>query len=238
MVVIGGRLAIGMGIKMIDLNLQSIYYNQKQPILKNVSFSVGKGEIVALTGPSGIGKSTILNIVAGLHKGYQGQVSIPQNARIAFISQNKCLLPWKTVYENIVLLKKIESKVVDRQKADELMECLGLAGFEKKYPLYLSGGQYQRVSVGQAFYYEPDIILMDEPFSALDEKTKKEIQDIFLALKEKHNITAIFVTHNKDEAIYLGSRIINLDEENTITKPECKDTINTLDRTDNGGKTL
>lgn len=197
---------------MIDLNIQSIYYNTQQPILKDISFTVGKGEIVALTGPSGIGKSTILNIVAGLHKGYEGNLAIQPNARIAFISQNKCLLPWKTVYENIVLLKKIESKKVDKQKAKELIESLGLTGFEKQYPLYLSGGQYQRVSLGQAFYYEPDIILMDEPFSALDDKTKKEIQDTFLQLKSKHNITAIFVTHSKEEALYLGSRIIQLDD--------------------------
>ncbi|MDF2587101.1 MAG: Taurine-transporting ATPase [Anaerocolumna sp.] len=196
---------------MIELNLQTIYYNKENPILNNVSFNMKQGEIVALTGPSGIGKSTILKIIAGLHSGYDGSLVMPENMRIAFISQNKCLLPWKTVYQNLVLLRKIETGVVDRESAEQLIHALGLTGFEKKYPFVLSGGQYQRVSLGQAFYYKPDILLMDEPFSALDSKTKKEIQDVFLTLKNQYPITTLFVTHNVEEATYMGSRIINLE---------------------------
>lgn len=198
---------------MIELNAQTIYYNTGQPILKNISFVVEKGEIAALTGASGIGKSTILKMIAGIHRGYEGSVELPKNSRIAFISQKNCLLPWKTVFENIILLKKVEDGRVDKKKASELMKSLGLSGYEKQYPLYLSGGQYQRAALGQAFFYEPDIILMDEPFSALDVSTKQEIQEVFLKLQRQHSITTLFVTHNTEEAEYMGSRIINL--ENT-----------------------
>lgn len=198
---------------MIELDIKTIYYEPEHPILNNISFVVGEGEIVALTGASGIGKSTILKMIAGLHTGYKGVISTPKNMRIAFISQNKCLLPWKTVYQNIILLRKVETGQADQKSAEELIEKLGLSGYEKKYPLFLSGGQYQRAALGQAFYYQPDIILMDEPFSALDEKTKREVQDVFMNLQKQHNITTLFVTHNKDEAQYLGSRIVNLEEE-------------------------
>jgi len=198
---------------MIELNAQTIYYKPGQPILKDISFAVNPGEIAALTGASGIGKSTILKMIAGIHDGYQGVVSTPKQSRIAFISQKNCLLPWKTVYENIILLRKVKDRQADKSSAKALIKNLGLSGLEKQYPLFLSGGQYQRTALGQAFYFEPDIILMDEPFSALDAETKKEIQDLFLNLQKQHNITTLFVTHNKEEAKYLGARIINLKKE-------------------------
>lgn len=197
---------------MIELSAKKIYYEHELPILKDISFSVDNGEIVALTGASGVGKSTILKMIAGIHKGYEGIISTPPKLRIAFISQNKCLLPWKTVFQNLTLLYKIETGVVDKKRAEELISQLGLLGLEKKYPLLLSGGQYQRTALGQAFYYQPDIILMDEPFSALDLKMKREVQDIFMKLQKQFNITTLFVTHNTEEAEYMGSRIIHLEE--------------------------
>ena len=201
-----------MGVKMIEFKAETIYYKTGRPILKDVSFKIKQGEIVSLTGASGIGKSTILKIIAGIHKGYDGTLDIPKNSRIAFISQSNCLLPWKTVYDNIILLKKVETGKFDKPSAEKLIEDLGLSGLDKQYPLTLSGGQYQRTALGQAFFYEPDIILMDEPFSALDAKTKREIQELFLKLQKQHNITTVFVTHNIEEAEYLGSRIINLEK--------------------------
>ena len=205
-----------MGCKMIELNAQTIYYKPGQPILEDICFNVRQGEIAALTGASGIGKSTILKMIAGIHNGYQGRVCTPKQSRIAFISQNNCLLPWKTVYENIILLRKVKDSQVDKSSAKALINNLGLNGLEKQYPLFLSGGQYQRTALGQAFYFEPDIILMDEPFSALDAETKKEIQDLFLNLQKQHNITTLFVTHNEEEAEYLGARIINLKKEEDL----------------------
>lgn len=197
---------------MIELELNRIYYDPQTPILENVNFFIQQGEIVALTGASGVGKSTILKILAGLHKGYTGNIAINEDSKRAIISQNKCLLPWKTVYQNLILLKKLKEKEIDKFKAMELIENLGLLGLERKYPLSLSGGQYQRTALGQAFYYEPDILLMDEPFSALDSQTKKEVMDIFLKLQKKLNITTLLVTHSKQEASYLGCRIVNLEK--------------------------
>ncbi|MDF2594662.1 MAG: Taurine-transporting ATPase [Clostridia bacterium] len=202
---------------MITLDVKKVYYEISKPILGSVTFHVKKGEIVTLVGESGRGKSTVLKMIAGVHKGFEGEVRLPQGTRIAVIPQNKCLLPWKTVYENIVLLKKIrtnkrEKQKIDYKKAERLIEELGLTGLEKQYPHQLSGGQYQRVALGQAFFYEPDIILMDEPFSALDAKTKTSIQDIFIRLQKQHDITALFVTHTLDEAEYMQSRVIDLEK--------------------------
>lgn len=197
---------------MIDLNLDTVYYEPESPILQNINFSIHQGEIVALTGASGIGKSTILKILAGSHTGYAGSVHIKNDSKAALISQNKCLLPWKNVYQNIILLNKVKKVEVDHKKAMDLIDSLGLSGLEKKYPLFLSGGQYQRTALGQAFFYEPDILLMDEPFSALDGQTKREIMDLFLRLQNKFNITTLLVTHSAEEANYIGSRVVNLEK--------------------------
>jgi ABC-type nitrate/sulfonate/bicarbonate transport system ATPase subunit len=197
---------------LIELKLDTVFYDPKTPILENIHFIINQGEIVALTGASGIGKSTILKILAGSHKGYTGNITIQKERKAAFISQNKCLLPWKSVYKNIVLLKKVKENDVDHKKALALIESLGLSGLEKKFPLFLSGGQYQRTALGQAFFYEPDILLMDEPFSALDEQTKMEIMDIFLKLQKELGITVLLVTHSIHEADYLGCRVINLEK--------------------------
>lgn len=195
---------------MINIDLETIYYEPECPVLKNVRLDIKEGEIVALTGPSGIGKSTILKILAGIHDKYTGMVEMPEDARIAFISQNKCLLPWKNVYKNICLLCKVKGMDIQKEKVANLIENLGLTGLEKKYPIFLSGGQYQRAALGQVFLYEPDILLMDEPFSALDSQTKKEVMDVFLKLHNERKITTLMVTHNLEEAKYLKSRIINL----------------------------
>ncbi|MDF2803714.1 MAG: Taurine-transporting ATPase [Anaerocolumna sp.] len=197
---------------MIELNLNTVYYEPGTPILENINFYIHQGEIVALTGASGIGKSTILKIVAGFHTRYTGSIDIKKNSKAALISQNKCLLPWKNVYQNIVLLNKVKGVEVNHNKAMDLIESLGLLGLENKYPLFLSGGQYQRTALGQAFFYEPDILLMDEPFSALDRQTKKEVMDLFLRLQDKFKITTLLVTHSTEEAKYLGSRIVNLEK--------------------------
>ena len=201
---------------MITVNVKKIYYKPDEPILNTVHFTVDKGEIATLMGPSGLGKSTLLKMIAGLHQGFEGEVQLPEGIRVALLSQNKCLLPWKTVYENVILLKRIELKKIKhektvQEKALKLIEDLGLKGFEKKYPRQLSGGQYQRAALGQAFFYEPDILLMDEPFTGLDDKIKKDIQDLFLKWQSIYHMTTIFVTHHRDEAHYMGSRIIDLE---------------------------
>lgn len=197
---------------MITLKIDKAYYDIDKPVISDFSMYVEKGEVVSVVGQSGAGKSTLLKIIAGLHTGFEGHLTSDGGLRLAFIPQNQGLLPWKTVYENIVLLTKTTSKKINKPKAMELIHSLGLDGFEKQYPNRLSGGQYKRVALGQAFFYEPDIILMDEPFSGLDGRIKAEVQDLFLRLQKKKAITTVFVTHDMQETVYMGSRVIRLGE--------------------------
>lgn len=197
---------------MIELNIKNAYYADKKPVLSAFSLIAEKGEIVTLTGASGSGKSTVLKIIAGLHKEYDGSLKLADSENIAMIPQNKYLLPWKNVLQSIMLLQEAKSAEPDCEKAGELIKALGLSGFEKRFPLRLSGGQYQRVMLGQALFCEPDILLMDEPFSALDDRTKHEIIGLFLKLRENRSFTAIFVTHNMEEARLMGGRIVRLGE--------------------------
>lgn len=197
---------------MIELNVERAYYETDKPVISNFTITVKRGEIIAIVGQSGIGKSTLLKIIAGLHTNYIGKLRIDNDLRIAYIPQNQSLLPWKTVYENVISLVKTESKTVDKAKALDLIQKLGLGGFEKQLPLKLSGGQYKRVALGQAFFYEPDVILMDEPFSGLDAPTKKGVQDLFIKLQGEKTITTIFVTHDLLETEYLGGRVIEFGE--------------------------
>lgn len=193
---------------MIDVKLNKIFYTDEKVVLSNIEIKIAKGEIVTILGKSGRGKSTLLKIIAGLHSGYEGTVKA-ESSKIGYIPQNKCLLPWKTVYENLILLKKIEASV-SKEKATELLRRLKIEELKDKYVNNLSGGEYQRVTLGQVFYYEPDIILMDEPFSALDSQTKDEILQMFLQLQQEKKITTVFVTHNTDEAEFVKGRIIRL----------------------------
>ncbi|MDP4152369.1 MAG: ATP-binding cassette domain-containing protein [Bacillota bacterium] len=201
---------------MIHINIDEAYYYPDTPVLKDFKLDIEKGEIITVIGPSGCGKSTLLKIIAGLHNGVKGRVDVGIGARIGFIPQNKCLLPWKTVYENIVLLTSADRRPVDKNAALELIKQLGLERYSEVYPLNLSGGQYQRVLLGQVFFFNPDIILMDEPFSALDTDTKNEIIELFLKMQKDKNITTVLVTHNHDEARAINGRVINLADRGAV----------------------
>jgi ABC-type nitrate/sulfonate/bicarbonate transport system, ATPase component len=179
--------------------------------------AVPTGGTCAIIGPSGCGKSTLLKVTAGIIKDYEGTVEIngqkimPARQKIGFIPQNYGLLPWRTVAENIALASKLKNKgKTDAVALSGLMELLGLAGLGNRYPGELSGGQQQRVSLARAFFLQPDVLLMDEPFSALDAITREEMQDVFLALWEKYAVSTMIVTHYVEEAIYLGQTIIVL----------------------------
>ena len=193
---------------MIDLKLDRVFYTNDKTVLTDVNIEIKEGEILTILGKSGCGKSTLLKIIAGLHTNYEGTVRIDSD-RIGYIPQSKCLLPWKTVYENLVLLKKIEA-AVSQDEAAVLLERLQIDKLKDKYVNKLSGGEYQRVTLGQVFFYEPKIILMDEPFSALDSQTKDEILHLFLTLQREKMITTVFVTHNIGEAEFVQGRIIRL----------------------------
>ncbi len=203
---------------MIEVEHLSVGYEadgKENIALHDVSLTVPQGTVCAVIGPSGCGKSTLMKVVAGLIGDYQGNVRIdgcpinPHKMKIGFMPQNYGLLPWKTVEENIRLGCRIKGRMPEDidERADRISRRLGIAGLEKRFPHELSGGQQQRVGLARAFLLRPDILLMDEPFSALDAITREEMQEVFLDLWQENHITTMLVTHYVEEALYLGQRI-------------------------------
>jgi len=203
---------------MINIENLSVKYKSDSDIytaISGINLTVPDGGTLAIIGPSGCGKSTLLKVIAGLISDYEGTVHIngeavnPKKQTIGFMPQNYGLLPWRTVYDNIRLGMKIKRapELLDRKMLKKLMRQLGIEGLGHRYPVELSGGQQQRVALARVFALQPDVLLMDEPFSALDAITREEMQDIFLRLWHKFNVSTIFVTHYVEEALYLGQRI-------------------------------
>lgn len=196
---------------MIQIENLFVQYD-KLNILEDINLDLAKGSVCAVIGPSGCGKSTLLNVLAGLNRQYQGNVLIngakpsPKKQVIGFIPQNYGLLPWLKVKENIMLGLTIKHKGAVLPK--DLITTLGLDKLLNRYPKELSGGQQQRVSLARAFALNADLLLMDEPFSALDAITREEMQDVFINLWQKQNVTTILVTHYVEEALYLGQKIV------------------------------
>lgn len=184
--------------------------------LAAVSFEIGSGEFVCLLGPSGCGKSTILNIIAQLEKSYEGTVEIlgrrlgEAAIRVGYVFQEPRLLPWLTAEDNLMLALKYAG--VKKQDMPDIIRTnlglVGLAGFEKWYPHQLSGGMQQRISIARAFATEPDVLLMDEPFSGLDEITARVLRKEVGRICERTGKTILFVTHNWSEAAFLSDRIL------------------------------
>jgi NitT/TauT family transport system ATP-binding protein len=184
--------------------------------LVDVSFRVRDGQFVTLVGPSGCGKSTLLQIVAGLVPASSGRVlvdgqvvSAPAPDKISVMFQDAWLLPWKTAVENVefpLALRKVPS-AVRRERAMSLLELVGLAGFSDRYPGELSGGMKQRVAIARCLIQEPRVLLMDEPFAALDEQTRTRMGNELLQIWEKTGRTVVFVTHGLTEAIYLADLV-------------------------------
>jgi NitT/TauT family transport system ATP-binding protein len=206
----------------IQANNVSLTFRPKnrEPVtaLRELSLDVGKGEFVSIVGPSGCGKSTFLNILLGLLKPDTGlmqldgrTISGPGQDR-AMVFQEFGLLPWRTVIGNVELgleLKGVEVSV-RRRRARELIEMAGLAGFESHYPHELSGGMKQRVGLARALATDPEVLLMDEPFAALDAQTRDLMQAELLQIWERTKKTVIFVTHSIEEAAYLSDRVVVL----------------------------
>ena len=183
--------------------------------LADISLCVERGTVLALIGASGCGKSTLLRVVAGLVRPTAGTLHAdganvdPRVLRIGFLPQNYGLLAWKTVRENILLGAEIKGEWDEKRKAisDELVADLGLKDLLTRYPHELSGGQQQRVGLARVFLLAPDLLLMDEPFSALDAITRESMQEVFLSLRKKHAVTTMLVTHYVEEALALAGRI-------------------------------
>lgn len=203
---------------MISIENLSVNYKSDSDVytaISGINLTIPEGGTLAVIGPSGCGKSTLLKAIAGLIPEYEGTIKIngdelnPKKQTIGFMPQNYGLLPWRTVIDNIRLGMKIKRapELLDRKVLKKLMRQLGIEGLGHRYPTELSGGQQQRVALARVFALQPDVLLMDEPFSALDAITREEMQDIFLKLWQKNNVSTIFVTHYVEEALYLGQRI-------------------------------
>lgn len=208
-----------MGEKIIEVtNVNKTYRNGKQSnhVLDHISFHVEKGEIVTLLGKSGCGKSTLLNMVGGFEKADEGSVVLDGQAvnhptkKCVMLFQQINLFPWRSVYKNVGLGLDGE-KVSAKEKNDRIMEALVLVGLERQlhqFPHELSGGMQQRVAIARALAMQPEVILMDEPFAALDAFNRYLLQDELLRIQEQKKTTILIVTHDIDEAVYLSDRIL------------------------------
>ena len=188
-------------------------YSNSTIALQDMSLAIAPGEFVSLVGPSGCGKSTALRIIAGLGKMSAGQIEWSGDRsqhKLAYVFQEAALLPWATVFENVRLPLKLAG--MPKQKSQSEVEAaiarVGLQGSESAYPRQLSGGMKMRVSIARALVTQPDILLMDEPFGALDEMTRSHLNQDLLHLWAQMNWTVIFVTHNVYEAVYLSNRVV------------------------------
>lgn len=177
-------------------------------VLENISFTLEKGEIIALVGPSGCGKTTILNMLSNILKPDTGEVSI--NGKTGCMFQKDHLFSWRTVYKNITLGQEINRKVIDNKAIDDLLKKYGLEEFKDYYPKELSGGMRQRVALIRTLVLNPDILLLDEPFSSLDYQTKITVQEDIYRIIRNENKSTIMVTHDISEAIAMADKIIVL----------------------------
>lgn len=213
-----GAPVAGQGPSIAVENLSKTYETRGGSVeaVRESSFDVKDGEFVALVGPSGCGKSTILQICAGLIPYDGGSVVVggieaqPGRREVGIMFQAPVLLPWRTVTENVLLPTEVFGigKKEALKRARELLELVGLEGFADKYPWELSGGMQQRASLARVLVYDPDILLMDEPFAALDEFTRERLNLELARIHESLGRTVLYVTHNIQEAVFLSDRIV------------------------------
>lgn len=194
----------------IEVDKASKVYPNGTVALSPVSLQVRDQEFVSLLGPSGCGKSTLLRVIAGLIEPTDGDVTINGDAQRAFVFQDPTLLPWRSVEKNARLLLELESVPAGERavRVQEALDLVGLTGFEHSYPRGLSGGMRMRLSLARALALQPELFLMDEPFSALDEITREVMQLELLRIWKERGFTSVFVTHNLYEAVFLSHRVV------------------------------
>jgi NitT/TauT family transport system ATP-binding protein len=208
--------------KIIKLkNISKNYHTKEGEInaIKDISFDINKGEFISIVGPSGCGKSTILSIIANIDKDYLGNIE-KDNIKIAYMLQSDTLLPYLTIYDNTLLGLKITNNLNKEtiEYVNYLLKYYNLWDFKDKYPDNLSGGMKQRVSLIRTLALKPDLLLLDEPFSALDEQSRLLISDDIYKYARNNNKTIILVTHNIEEAIYFSDRIVILSKRPSYIK--------------------
>jgi NitT/TauT family transport system ATP-binding protein len=188
--------------------------------IERVDFTIGAGEFVCIVGPSGCGKTTLLKCLAGLLGPSGGRVLLhgqevlgpPRQMALVFQDYSRSLLPWMSVHGNVALPLRAKglSGAERRTLVSEALSSVGLEGFDRHYPWQLSGGMQQRVAIARALAYQPEILLMDEPFASVDAQTRSDLEDLLLSVWQRLGITVLFVTHDIDESVYLADRVIVL----------------------------
>jgi len=205
----GSGTAVG-AIRLTNVAKEHVLASgERLRVLEDISFELADRSFTSILGPSGCGKSTILNLIAGLDSRSSGQISI-DGARIGFVFQQPRLLNWRTVVDNVILPLEQQNfgREAMRALAAKYLRLVGLAGYETYYPLQLSGGMQQRVAIARALAIDPDILLMDEPFSGLDEITSRKLRQELLRIWQETRKTILFVTHSISESVFLSQQIL------------------------------
>ncbi len=208
--------------------LRKVYEGASRTVeaIRDVSFSVAQGELVCIVGPSGAGKTTLLKCIAGLLAPTAGSVVLeghvvtgpPPAMAVVFQEYGRSLFPWMTVHDNVTL--PLKRKKMSAERREELVRdalaAVDLRNVESAYPWQLSGGMQQRVAIARAVAYEPHVLLMDEPFAAVDAQTRADLEDLIRVLWRKLGVTVLFVTHDIDESVYLGQRVLIMSHAPTV----------------------
>ncbi|WP_088320633.1 ABC transporter ATP-binding protein [Kineosporia sp. R_H_3] len=212
--------------------LRKVYTSRDRTVeaLRDITFSVAAGELVCLVGPSGCGKTTLLKCLAGLLGPTGGEVRVegrpvsgpPPGMAVVFQEYGRSLFPWMTVAQNVELplRHKGRGRAERRRLVAESLAAVGLAHTPDAYPWQLSGGMQQRVAIARALAYEPHVMLMDEPFAAVDAQTRADLEDLIRTLWDRTGVTTLFVTHDIDEAVYLGERVVVLSSSPTVVQDD------------------
>ena len=207
------------GARLLDVERLTKRFANREGVItavENVSFSVAPGEFVSIIGPSGCGKSTLFNIIGGLVGDYEGRVTVAgetvsgTHAAIGMVFQEESTFPWRTVLENVAFPLEVAgmAKAERRERAEHFVSMVGLSGFERRLPAELSGGMRQRVALARTLASEPKILLMDEPFGALDEQTRLLLGDKVLQIQQTLKQTTLLITHTLTEAVQLSDRVL------------------------------
>jgi len=241
-----GRI-LADGTAMLSVrNLKKVYQTDGGPVeaVRNLTFDLRPGELACLVGPSGSGKTTLLKCISGLMAPTEGEVLLdgakvtgpPKKMAVVFQEYGRSLFPWMRVRENVELpLKNQGMPKAERDRlVDEALEAVGLSHVPLSYPWQLSGGMQQRVAIARAVAYQPEVLLMDEPFAAVDAQTRADLEDLIRTVWKKLGVTVLFVTHDIDESVYLGERVIILSSSPTVVQedliidlPADRDQLNT-----------
>ena len=218
------------GIKLV--NVSKFYTVEKETIkvLDGINLEIPQNKITIILGRSGCGKTTLLRLVSGLEEFDQGEILGSKSKKKAYVFQEDRLMPWLDVKKNITF--GINKKEIDNTKIDKIIDTVGLNKFYSAYPRQLSGGMKQRVSIARAFAYDPDFIMMDEPFSALDYFTREQMQKELIKIHERLKCSILFVTHSIDEALILADKIVVLEKGIIKSQYEIEEKHDTRDLLD------